>query len=411
LVVLHEELSRLCADDATELPPLPVSYVDFAVWQRSEFTRAALAPSLGYWRRQLGGPVPAELRTDRPRPPRRDPSGAIVAFTVVRPVADAVVRLGRRRGATPFMTLLTLWLTVMARHSGCWDVPVGTPVTGRSRPEVDRVVGYFLNTLVLRCRLSPELSLDQALDRVRDTCRDAFRHQHVPFEWLVEELMVGRDPARTPLYQVMFDVHEERLTGLGADFADVAAFRELWVTAKTDLTLELRRAGDGGLRGVLEYSTALFDAATARRLTADFSAALEAVIADPSTTLGTIAPPPPAQDDRHDLQPPREADAITPPPRTVLLERVAEIWSQVLGSTGGEEADFFTAGGNSVLAIRLVSSLRSAFGVDVTLRSVFDNPTVAGLASAIEALIRAEVIDVSDAQLGHHVTTNQERGA
>ena len=284
----HEALAAVREGRGVDLPALPVQYADFAAWQRARLDDTALATELAHWRTVLDGAAPLVLRTDKPRPSVRDAHGSMVAFTVPADVTTALEALGRRHGATPFMTLLTAFGTLLARHTAQWDVVVGTPVAGRERPEVEGVVGFFLNSLVLRLGLDGEQSFDRALDTVRDACRDAFAHQRLPFERLVAELAPERDLSRTPLYQVAFDLHDEKLTGSAADRDDLDTLVEVSRIAKTDLTLYMRTEADGSMTAGLEYATALFDHATIERMAGHFQRLLGSVAADPAARLDTV---------------------------------------------------------------------------------------------------------------------------
>jgi amino acid adenylation domain-containing protein len=297
-VVLSEELRELCEAFLTgrepDLPELTLHYADFAVWQREQLTDAALERELAYWRGALDGVAPLELPADRPRPAHRDPAGALVPFTIPAPLADEVLALGRRHSATPFMTMLAAYGVLLSRYSGQDDFTVGTPVAGRTRPEVDRMVGFFLNSLVLRCDLAGEPEFTRLLARVRDVCRKGFAHQRVPFERLVDELAPDRDPARTPLFQVDFDLHEEGFTGVAADDDAMDMFLRTWQVAKSDLSLFLRRRADGAMTGAFGYATALFDHETVTRFAGNFVRLLEAIVATggtaPVSGIGFIGP-------------------------------------------------------------------------------------------------------------------------
>ncbi|UFQ18545.1 MULTISPECIES: non-ribosomal peptide synthetase [Streptomyces] len=287
--VLEDEFRTLCralhAGERPTLPELPVQYADFAAWQQQWRTTERLADDLDFWRRTLDGMAPLELPTDHPRPPERDPHGSVVTFSIPQPLVDAATALGRRNEATPFMTLLTAFATLLARHTGQWDVVVGAPVAGRTRPELRPMVGFFLNSLVLRCPLEAGQSFQDALGRVRGACLDAFAHQEVPFEHLVEELRPERDLSRTPLYQVAFNMHDEQLTGGMPDRTDLDYLRGARQVSKTDLTLYVRREADGTWTGALEYATALFEHATIERFADHFVRLLDSVTTAPATPL------------------------------------------------------------------------------------------------------------------------------
>lgn len=288
-VLLRDDLLELCRAEVDgrepKLAALPVQYADFAAWQREI---PVAHEQVAYWVGKLAGLPPLALPTDRPRPPVRDALGAAVSFTVLPADAAAVLELGRRHGATPYMTLLTAFCVVLARHSGQWDFAVGTPVAGRSRPEIEGVAGFFLNALVLRTGLTGELTFAEALDRVREVCLAAFARQDVPFDRLVAELEPDRDQSRTPLYQVMFDMSDDGVTSLSADALDADVFEQVWRSAKTDLTLALHRLPDGGLLGFLEYATALFDRGSAEAFAAHLQRVVAAVVANPGVTLSQV---------------------------------------------------------------------------------------------------------------------------
>ncbi|MEU5080425.1 MULTISPECIES: non-ribosomal peptide synthetase [Streptomyces] len=281
-------LAALRAGRAPELPALPVQYADFAVWQRERITPETVERELAHWRTALDGAAPLEPRPDHPRPRVRDGRGAMVPLELSPEVTEALTELGRSHGATPFMMLLTGFGTLLARRTGQWDVVLGTPVAGRDRPGTEGVVGFFLNSLVLRLGLSGRMTFDAGIRRVRDACRAAFAHQELPFEQLVADLAPERDSSRTPLYQVAFDLHDEELTGSAADAADLATLVEVSRIAKTDLTLYLRRRPDGGMSGGLEYATALFERDTVARLAEQFALLLQRASASPGTRLDAL---------------------------------------------------------------------------------------------------------------------------
>ncbi|MFE6871592.1 amino acid adenylation domain-containing protein [Kitasatospora sp. NPDC057692] len=291
-VVLERELRELCAAQpagrAPELPALELQYADYGAHQHRWLSEGAVEQELAHWRTALDGIAPLDLPADLPRPAVRDPRGAMVPFRVPARTAAALTELGRAHGATPFMTLLTAYATLLARYSGQWDVPVGTPVAGRTRPGTENMVGFFLNSLVVRCALSADLTFAEALERVRDAARTAFVHQELPFELLVDELQPERDLSRTPLYQAAFDLHSEGVTSVVTDDADLAAFTEAWQVAKTDLSLFMRQTPEGALDGVLEYATSLFERATAERMAGHFLALLDRAAHHPGTPLGEL---------------------------------------------------------------------------------------------------------------------------
>jgi amino acid adenylation domain-containing protein len=268
--------------------PLPVRYADFARWQRDQLTDDVRARELAHWRGTLDRLEPLELPTDRPRPPERDPDGAVVPFVLAPAVVAEVERLARACSGTPFMVLLSAFAALLGRYTGSDDVAIGSPVAGRSRPEVEPVVGFFLNSLVLRCDLSGRPDFSALVERTRAGCLAAFAHQALPFEHLVDELQPTRDLSRTPLYQVAFDLHDDDLTGGGADTSELETYQEIWTVAKTDLTLFMRRRPDGSMAAVLEYATALFDRDTVERMAAHFATLLERLLSAGATPVDEV---------------------------------------------------------------------------------------------------------------------------
>jgi amino acid adenylation domain-containing protein len=247
------------------LPALPVQYADFAAWQRQRLTGAALERSLAYWRSALDGVAVPDLPADRPRPAVRTGRGGTVRLGLPAELAGDLERLAREHGATLFMVLLAAVQVVLSRWSGRDDVTVGTPVAGRDRPETEHLVGFFVNTLVLRARLGDDPSFTEHLARVRERVLDAFDHQDLPFERVVEELSPRRDAGRSPLFQVLFDVNDREppdFTAGGVRFTTVEVPRD---TAKFDLSLAFNVHG-GAFSLEIEYAADLFEETSVRRM-------------------------------------------------------------------------------------------------------------------------------------------------
>ncbi|QFU89755.1 non-ribosomal peptide synthetase [Amycolatopsis sp. YIM 10] len=288
-VSMDRLVAELAAGYRGEEPQYPpVQYGDFAAWQRERLSGAVLVDLLGYWRARLAGLEPTELPADRPRPATRDARGAALRFSVPPPLASRLDRLGRQAGATGFMTYLAGFLALLARYTGRADVAVGVPVAGRGGTQVENLVGFFANTVVLRADLGGEPSFTELLGRVSDTAGEAYLHDELPFERLVEELAPRRDLSRNPLFQVLFAFREDdgrrfRLPGLEITPEPVPTR-----TAKFDFTLELARGADGGLTGEIEYATALFDRQTVDRLARHYLRLLGAAADRPETPIGRL---------------------------------------------------------------------------------------------------------------------------
>jgi amino acid adenylation domain-containing protein len=290
--VLGREISQLYAANlsgaASPLPPLPIQYADFAVWQRDWLTGDALARQLAYWRPTLANLPPLELPTDRPRPAVAGAHGDRVRFTIDAALTRAIKDLARREGATLFMTLAAAFQVLLHRYSGQDDFAIGVPTAGRGKPELDPLIGFFVNTLVLRADLAGEPTFRALLGRVRQHALDAYAHQDLPFEKLVEELAPARDLSRNPLFQVLFALQntapvEWNLPGLEVESVDGVHID----AAKFDLTVSITEV-DGVLRARFGYATAMFDAATIERMCAQYAALLASVIAAPDTPIGRL---------------------------------------------------------------------------------------------------------------------------
>ncbi len=284
IVALYEAFA---AGRPSPLPPLPIQYADFAVWQRRRLAGAALEEQIRWWTEALAGaPQVLEVPADRPRPATQSFRGAQRPVVLPAELTEAVRGLSRRAGVTLFMTLLAAVQTLLGRMAGQDDLLIGAPVANRTRPEVEGLIGFFVNTLVLRGDLTGAPSFCALLGRVRAHALGAFAHQDLPFERLVEEMGVERSLSHHPLYQVGFALQnapagELRLPGL--TLTPLAADSG---TAKTDLLLSLAEAGPAGeLAGVWEHATDLFDAPTLDRLTWHLATLLEAAAADPERRL------------------------------------------------------------------------------------------------------------------------------
>ncbi|WP_221362111.1 non-ribosomal peptide synthetase, partial [Streptomyces beigongshangae] len=291
--VIGQELSTLYAALSTgtepELPAVPVQYADFAAWQRTELSGAALEAQLDYWKTQLAGLTPIEMPTDRPRRAVRDATGASVAFGVPGSLADRLREFAQSHDATPFMVVLAAFQSLLARYTGSTDIAVGTVVSGRGRPELQGMVGFGINSLVLRGSWSDDPSFQELLTRTRDTVLGAFDHQSTPFVQLIDAIQPERDLSRTPLFDVALTMHGERTSAFNLPGLRAEPFQGEGNAAKYDLDLQLREAADGTLHGHLEYAVELFDRETAERLTAHLVRLLDAAVTAPHTSVAELA--------------------------------------------------------------------------------------------------------------------------
>ena len=292
VMLLVQELSRLYAaysrGEQSPLRELEVSYADYAVWQREWLTGERLEKELGYWREQLGGELPvlklplAKVRTGAARH-----RGEVETVRVSRELTERLRELGRREGATLFMTLLAAWQVLLWRLSGETDVVVGTPVAGRGRRELEPLIGFFVNTLVLRTKLSEELNFVQLLERVREVCLEAYAHQEVPFERVVEELGPQREMGHSPLFQVFFALQNMPTHELALSDLKVTGLEIENPAARFDLALEVSELGEE-LDCRLTYDTDLFEAATIARMVQHFMNLLRALTAAPERPISAV---------------------------------------------------------------------------------------------------------------------------
>ncbi|WP_189999977.1 non-ribosomal peptide synthetase, partial [Streptomyces rubradiris] len=290
--VVGQELSvlytALVRGEEPRLPEVAVQYADFAAWQRAEMSGAVLARHLAYWKGELAGLTPIELPTDRPRKAVRDAAGDAVAFAVPADLAERVREFARERAATPFMVVLAAYQSLLARYTGSADVTVGTVVSGRSRPELQGMLGYGINTLALRGRWADGTSFAELVDATKDTVLGAFDHQGVPFAQLIDAVQPERDLSRNPLFDVALTMHGERTSAFALPGIVAEPYRAEGDAAKYDLDLQLRQDADGTLHGNLEYAVELFDRATAERLTGHLVRLLDAATANPDADLNRL---------------------------------------------------------------------------------------------------------------------------
>ncbi|MGW7574649.1 amino acid adenylation domain-containing protein [Streptomyces sp. NPDC054765] len=268
------------------LEPLPVQYPDFAVWQRTPRGDDGAA-DLEYWKRQLDGVVPLEMPTDRPRPATRSTRGAAHRFEVSPGLVADLTALCRKEGATLFATIAAGVQLLLSRYARQRDVALGTIVSGRDHSELENVLGFFVNTLVLRAQVRPELTVAEFLSDVRRTVLDAFTHQNLPYDRLIEELRPDRDPSRTPLIQAALLLKRAQGPVPGPEGLRIEEFGLPRLNALFDLGFEFEER-NGTLAGLIEYSTALFDKETIARLARHLVVLLEGMAADPRRTLGQL---------------------------------------------------------------------------------------------------------------------------
>ena len=288
--VINNELSELYAGAvegrAPVLPKLAVQYGDFAVWQRERLSGALLDQQLGYWRGRLEGLKPLELPADHPRPPQGTTRGDTVSFNIPEASVVALRALAARKRASLFMVMLAAFQAALSRWSGQFDVSTGIAVAGRTRTEFEGIVGFFVNTLVIRTDTAGNPSFDELLNRVKGSTLDAFDHQDLPFERLVEELAPERDISRNPLIQTIFAFHNlpDRQGGSWPRLF-VEEFGIPMHAATFDMTINVNGQSDGSLACNLVYASELFDRATMERMSGYLRNLIAKAVEDPESPV------------------------------------------------------------------------------------------------------------------------------
>lgn len=298
------------------LPPLPLQYLDHVHWQNACVAAGALDAHLAYWKQQLRGLPPVlALPTDRPRPRVQTHRGARHLGMVPEALVLELKAMARREGVTLYMLMLAAFEVLLHRYSGEDDFAVGTVVGARDRPEVERVVGFFANNIVQRADLSGDPPVRELLARVRETALKAYAHQEMPFDLLVEALAPRRDLDHSPLFQVLFVLHNitirsDQMEGVQATIQELPLG-----TARFDLAVDVFDTVEG-MRVYFEYNADLFDAATIERMTGHYTALLAAMVADPQARTGAL--PMLGAAELAALQTQRRGMALAPPPAATL---------------------------------------------------------------------------------------------
>jgi hypothetical protein len=289
VTLLVQELGALYAayrsGEQPSLPELQVTYADYAVWQREWLQGERLEAQLAYWREQLGGELPVlKLPLAQARVGEGRRRGALEAVWVNSELTARLRELGRREGATLFMTLLAAWKVLLARLSGEREVVIGTPVAGRVSRELEPLIGFFVNTLVLRTDIRDDQSFVAVLKRVREVCLEAYAHQEVPFERLVEELRPEREMNHGPLFQVLFSFQDAPLPQIELPNLRMRVEDTTSDTTKFDLALEITEEEDE-LACVWQYDADIFDAATIKRMAAHYETLLTGIATNPTSEI------------------------------------------------------------------------------------------------------------------------------
>jgi amino acid adenylation domain-containing protein len=273
---------------AAEVEELPVQYADYALWQRDQLQDVELEKQLDYWREQFRGELPVlELPADRVRPAVQSYRGGVERRQLSGELLASLEQLGQQHGATLFMVLLAAFQILLSRYTGQDDIVVGTPVANRQRAEVERLIGFFVNTLALRSKVRGEQTFVELLAQVKETCLEAYAHQDLPFEKLVEELQPERNLSHSPLFQVMLTMRSDQRRPLRLRGLDATPLSLDQSTAKFDWLL-YTFVNESGLQTALEYNSDLFDRTTATRVLAHYEQLLQGVVANPAQLISEL---------------------------------------------------------------------------------------------------------------------------
>jgi aspartate racemase len=289
--VLFDELgafySAFTEGEEVSLTDLPIQYADYAAWQRQWLSGDVLEAQLQYWKDRLANPPTLQLPADRPRPAVQTFQGARESEVMPQELSKALGKLSQREGVTLFMTLLAAFAILLHRYTGQDDIVLASPIANRNRPEIERLIGFFVNMLVMRTDVSGDPTFRQLLARVREMTLGAYQHQDLPFEKLVEELQPERDMSRSPIFQVTFALQNAPMPPLELGNLTLSLLPMHVETTRFDLEVDLWESKDGlSIRFI--YNTDLFDAVTIRRMLRHFQVLLEGIAADPDRQIANL---------------------------------------------------------------------------------------------------------------------------
>jgi acyl carrier protein len=405
--------ARACGDPPV-LPELPIQFVDYVAWQRADLTGAKLEALLDWWRTELAGAPPLlELPSDRARPKAQSFRGEELVAPLPELLFRTVEAMARAEGVTLYVAALSIFAALLHRLSGAEDLVIGSTVAGRSRIELESVIGMIVNTIPLRLDVAGNPTFRELLHRVATTCARAYAHQDLPFGHLVEAANPQRDPAYSPVIQVDFSFHDSPMPEL--DFVGARAELEHppHESAKFDLSITVVPRPKPTF--LWEYSFDLFERSTVERMIRQYETLLAVFAADPGLRLADA--PLASSDDRSQATTRSVAARSSAGTDTGLFSAhrtqpgppgawkacdasqiggraneaaMAAIWSEVLGvEIPGPDADFFELGGHSLLATRLIWKVNRTFDVKLALRTLFDLPRIEEFSQEVTRLMRA----------------------
>lgn len=288
LAELSEIYDAFLDGNDSPLEDVKAQYASYATWQREHLAGRELGNLLEYWRDKLNGQLPVlAIPTDHPRPPVQSYRGSTETSELPIELTNSLTKIGREEGATLFMVLFAAFNVLLQRYTGQDDFIVGTPMNGRNRPEFEKAIGFFVNTLALRTDVSGEPTFRELLQRVKRSCLDAYAHQELPFERLVQELDVERDLSRTPLFQSMFAFQDTTSRRVQSDTLNMEAMRVDTGKSRTDISFWLSRTQEG-LKIVVEYSDDLFEEQTILQMLSHYQQLLAGIVSNQDSVVSEI---------------------------------------------------------------------------------------------------------------------------
>jgi len=385
--IIAHEFGAICAaieaDRTPELPELPLTYADYALWQAETETGPAWREALEQWARKLRNLPYFELATDHPRPSTLTTKSDIESLLIERALSDRAQKFAAGKGYTFFMLALAAFFVMLHRHSGKSDIAIGTQVAGRDDIDLENIIGVFINTVILRCTVEDGAGCLELLDAVRDTVLDAFENQQVPLESLLEILRPKREINRNPLFSINFIYQRSFVQN-----ADHGGFRLIDLPSRSagamyDLNFFMVERPEGW-RLSCEYKTSLFNAATVRQLLQTLCDLMGAIADDAARPVGSLpagavtSPAPPAGPEP--AGPAVAPAAVQPPPKSSsdsTEARLTGLWQEVLNHGDIRPDDnFFDLGGHSLLAAQLLLKIEQEFSKKLSLAAIFKAPTI-----------------------------------
>jgi Condensation domain/AMP-binding enzyme/Phosphopantetheine attachment site/AMP-binding enzyme C-terminal domain len=389
------------------VPDLPLQFADFALWQMQEATEGLFDEDLRFWKEHLAGiPEELEIPKDRPRPPFQ--TYAADACGITLPVEKVAALKGCGR-STLYMTLLTAFAVLMHRYSSQDDIVLGSPIANRQDERLEGLIGFFANMLVMRVGVDPNAGFGELLDQVRELALEAYRHQHIPFERLVEELPVRRCLNRTPIFQVVFALQNassgtQELKGLEIDELGTETWR-----VRFDLEVHALER-NGQLEIVCIYNVDLFDRKRMEQMARHYERLLSAAVQDlekpvcdlemwsASEIQQLVVGVTQSGDVGRRALPQASPENLYAAPRTLLEQLIASVWQEALGlERVGLDDNFFDLGGHSMLVARVRFNLREKRQTEIALVDFFSYPTVRLLAEKLERW-GEKAVNISDSQ-------------